>query len=400
MIQHAQPRVIRRGSFALNGDPVNGRPMRVALVTNFCPHYRRPLFQELGERMDLSLLLTSAGREWYWQGERSIETGGVRTAIVPGPVKIRRELRAGGYDAVIVGLSGRARLLAAVGSARSLDLPLVLWVGLWEHPRTLGHRLSHPMTRALYRSADAIVTYGSHVSDFIAREAKRRHGVFVAPQAVDNEFFRRDVPPRDVVALRQELQTGGNPVVAFVGRLEADKGVDVLLEASARLKLPHHVVIAGSGPRAGDLQVKANALGIGERVGFVGRVEQAQLPALLQASDLLVLPSISTKRWREPWGLVVNEAMNAGLPVIATDAVGAAAGGLVVNDRTGLIVPQRNAGALAFALESLLADQSKRERLGAAACAHVLNWNYRAAADAFESALAAAKAPRGRSCAS
>ena len=92
--------------------------------------------------------------------------------------------------------------------------------------------------------------------------------------------------------------------------------------------------------------------------------------------------------------------MNAGLPVIATDAVGAAAGGLVVNDRTGLIVPQRNAGALAFALESLLADQSKRERLGAAACAHVLNWNYRAAADAFESALAAAKAPRGRSCAS
>ena len=61
--------------------------MRVALVTNFCPHYRRPLFLELSRRMELRLIMTSRGKEWYWQGERPFDTGGVPAARAPGRSK-------------------------------------------------------------------------------------------------------------------------------------------------------------------------------------------------------------------------------------------------------------------------------------------------------------------------
>ena len=116
-----------------------------------------------------------------------------------------------------------------------------------------------------------------------------------------------------------------------------------------------------------------------------------ELSELLHASDLLVLPSFATRRWREPWGMVVNEAMSCGLPVIATDAVGAAAGGLVLNNETGLVVPERDTRALAAALEDLILHTSKRQALGKAASAHVLKWNYASAVDVFESALDAAR---------
>ena len=76
------------------------------------------------------------------------------------------------------------------------------------------------------------------------------------------------------------------------------------------------------------------------------------------------MPSIATRRFLEPWGLVCNEAMSQGRPVIATDAVGAAAGGLVRDGETGLVVPAGDARALAEAIERLLGDAQLRADLG------------------------------------
>ena len=193
------------------------------------------------------------------------------------------------------------------------------------------HRLSRPLARRLYLSADAIVTYGTHVSDFVQRESGRTQNVFVAPQAVENERFRARVPAARLGALHRRLALDDRPTFTFVGRVTEEKGIDILIEASSYVAAPHQIVIAGTGPLVESMRELASSLGISDRVRFVGQVEQAELPALLQASDALVLPSVSTTRVRETWGLVVNEAMNCALPVVATDAVGAAAGGLVVH---------------------------------------------------------------------
>jgi glycosyltransferase involved in cell wall biosynthesis len=104
----------------------------------------------------------------------------------------------------------------------------------------------------------------------------------------------------------------------------------------------------------------------------------------------VTLPSIPTPRFREPWGLVCNEALHQATPVVATDAVGAVAGGLVRDGETGLVVPAGDAAALASAITRLLDDAALRERLGTAGRTALAGHTHELQADAFGRALAAA----------
>jgi glycosyltransferase involved in cell wall biosynthesis len=129
-------------------------------------------------------------------------------------------------------------------------------------------------------------------------------------------------------------------------------------------------------------------------VEALGHVPRNELPALYAAADALVLPSIPTATFREPWGLVVNEAMHQGTPVIASDAVGAAAGGLVTDCRTGFVVPAGDASALAARLTALAGSPGLRERLGQAGRAAVAAHTPAAWAEGMSRALRAVGASR------
>src|SRR5205085_9673410 len=115
-----------------------------------------------------------------------------------------------------------------------------------------------------------------------------------------------------VDAERAKLARRERPVVLYVGRLDPEKGVDVLLRACTGLDAD--VVVVGAGSQEAALRAAA-----GPRVRFAGRVERDALPALLAAADVFCLPSRS-----EQWGMVLNEAALAGLPLVATDAAGGA----------------------------------------------------------------------------
>jgi glycosyltransferase involved in cell wall biosynthesis len=173
-------------------------------------------------------------------------------------------------------------------------------------------------------------------------------------------------------------------LVLYVGRLVEDKGVRVLAEAWRGLADQHgaSLCLVGDGPLAGDDSLR-NARG----VYLAGRLERDRLPAAYAAADVLVVPSIATRRFLEPWGLVCNEAMLQGTPVIATDAVGAAAGGLVRDGETGLVVPAGETPALAAAIGRVLSDGPLREHMGVNARELVGDYSYPRAADAFARAL-------------
>jgi glycosyltransferase involved in cell wall biosynthesis len=109
------------------------------------------------------------------------------------------------------------------------------------------------------------------------------------------------------------------------------------------------------------------------------------------SAALVLVPSIATPRFLEPWGLVCNEAMHQGTPVIATTAVGAAAGGLVRDGETGLVIKPGDPAALAAAIDRLLADPELRNRLGGAARTAVSAYTYEAMAAAFARAFALAR---------
>ncbi|HEY1594236.1 MAG TPA: glycosyltransferase family 4 protein [Thermoleophilaceae bacterium] len=304
-------------------------------------------------------------------------------------VEAARGAGSGRYRAVICGLGGRIALPGSYLGARRAKIPFVLWASLWAHPRTAAHALSYLPLRHIYRHADAIATYGPHVSAYVGEQRGNDRNVFVAPQAVSAEEFGKEISPdlrRHARAMAGAPADGGF-LALFVGRLEKEKGVRVLLDAWRRANLGDGAVLA----LAGDGPLRGEAARAPKDVQALGFVPRDHLPALYAAADVLVLPSIRTETFLEPWGLVVNEAMHQGTPVITSDAVGAARGGLVQDGRTGLVVPQGDADALAARLSGIAQNPGLREALGAAARREVAHFTYPAWVTGMRQALDAAE---------
>jgi glycosyltransferase involved in cell wall biosynthesis len=334
----------------------------VLFVTNHAPAFRVPAFQALHERENVVFALIGG----------DLRHGGGGTlgelpfpAVFPPERAVGRIAASGRYRAVVAGLSGRVALPSAYAGARAGKVPFVLWATIWRHPRTPAHAVSYLPLRHIYRHADAIATYGPHVSAYV-RTKHPRGEVFEAPQSVDVDFWSAPATP----------ERHGEFQILYAGRLEAEKGVDVLAGAAQG---EGTLVLAGEGPLRPSGAISR------------GRCEPEQLRNLYAGSDVVVIPSVPTRDFLEPWGLVANEAFHQGVPVIATDAVGAAAGGLVQHERTGLIVPAGDANALRGALQRLREDPALRHRLGEAGRAAAATHTPRAWADGMAHALTSAR---------
>jgi glycosyltransferase involved in cell wall biosynthesis len=350
----------------------------VLFVTNHAPPFRVGAFAALHEREDVVFALVGGGvRHGGGAGDEALPFPVVR----PPQRGVLRLAASGRFRAVVAGLSGRVALPAAYVGARRAGVPFVLWATIWAHPRTPAHALSYLPLKRLYRSADAIVTYGPHVSAYV-RSKGAPGPVVEAPQSVDDPFWAGPAEP----LRRARFQA------MFAGRLAREKGVPVLLRAwrLSGLSAPTAaLVLVGGGP------FRARAVATGA-VMVEGPADPATLRNFYAGSDVVVVPSIPTRDFREPWGLVVNEAFNRGVPVIASDAVGAAAGGLVKHERTGLVVPAGDADALARAIVQLRDDPGLRARLGAAGREAVRAYSHVAWAAGMSRALAAIGVGRSR----
>ncbi len=357
---------------------MTGDPRPVLFVTNHAPGYRVGAFAALHEREDVVFALVG--------GEARHGGGGTEPGQLSFPALrvAQRDVLAlaasGEYRAVVAGISGRVALPAAHLGARRARVPFVLWATLWAHPRTAAHALSYLPLRHLYRDADAIVTYGPHVSAYVWAKGARAP-VFEAPQAVDGAYWSQ---PADSPRRQRAYQA------LFVGRLAGEKGLATLLSAwqlsGLRVSQAALVLVGGGRFRA--------PLSATSAVRPVGRQPPREVRNFYAGSDVVVVPSIPTRAFLEPWGLVVNEAFHQGTPVIATTAVGAVAGGLVRDGRNGLVVPPGDAGALAAALRRLYDDPGLRARLGAQARADIAPYTQPAWAAGVVRGLAAAGVAR------
>jgi glycosyltransferase involved in cell wall biosynthesis len=172
--------------------------------------------------------------------------------------------------------------------------------------------------------------------------------------------------------------------------MSGEKGLGVLLSAwrASGHQVPQAALVLVGGGRFRAPSFATSA------VLPAGAQPPEQVRNFYAGSDVVVLPSIPTRDFQEPWGLVVNEAFHQGKPVIASDAVGAVAGGLVRDGRNGLVVPAGDAEALAAALRRLHDDPALRERLGAQARADIAPYTQAAWAQGMSRALAAAGVSR------
>ncbi len=361
--------------------------MAVALLTPNLPGYRRELYERLARDHGVEVLC-------YGGGERYVPpwlAGDLDRQLAQASFPARR-LNGGAreayglgrhYDAVIAPYGGGEILPAAYLGAHRHRRPFILWASVWAQPWSVTNAVGLPMTWRIYRGADAIVAYGEHVRRFVARIRGRDDDIFVAPQSVEADLFGRVVSEEEIAEFRRHQELPPGPAVAYAGRLVEEKGVEVMLEGWRTAAPAATLVIAGDGPLR-----QACEQTPGVRV--LGALPRQELPVLYAASEFAVLASVPTRRFREPWGLVCNEAMHQGRPVLASTAVGAAAGGLVRDGDTGVVVPAGDALSLADAVERLLDDPLLCRRLGARAREAVAAYNYEAMAEGFRRALEAA----------
>jgi mannosyltransferase len=220
------------------------------------------------------------------------------------------------------------------------------------------------LTRRLIAAMDAVISPTEAAASFLDRNAA------IVPHGVDTELYR---PPADRMAAFAATGLPGRHAIGLFGRVRAQKGTDVFIEAMCRL-LPRHpdftaVVIGRVSAEhrafAADLQRRAAAAGVGDRVRFLGELPIAEVPRWYQAITIYVFASRN-----EGFGLTLIEAMAAGCALVAARA--GAADKVVTEGENGLLVPPGDVEALVGAIEPLMCDPERAAALGRRARERVL----------------------------
>ncbi|HEV2998765.1 MAG TPA: glycosyltransferase, partial [Solirubrobacteraceae bacterium] len=285
----------------------------VLFVTGHAPPYRRRAFAALHELENVEYALFGGPLQHGIgppspgppEGEGGGESAGGNELPFPNrhvsQHEIGRLAASGRHRAVIASTGGRLALPLAWAGARRAGAPLLLWSSLWAHPRSPAHAISYPLLLRLYRSADALVTYGPHVSAHV--RARGARNVHVAPQAVENEFWSApEVSPPPT----PPWPAGADVKFLFAGRPTREKGLGVLIEAwrASGLCAPSAALVlvgVGSSPPwvpAGGAVSPESGGRDPHGILTLDPVGPRELRDIYAAADVLVVPSIATRTFR------------------------------------------------------------------------------------------------------
>ena len=298
------------------------------------------------------------------------------------------QIRNGQFDAVLICGYYFASAWIAVFAAKYFGVPFLFVsdshsLQSWRAQSPWKVALKRLLLRKIFSLASGVVVSSSGGVDYIKSLGFPGDRVILAPTAVDNVWWTMQAAMVDRARVRAEWKIPADASIAlFCAKLQPWKGPMDLLEAFARANAPRsYLVFVGDGPERAGLERRATELGVAELVRFLGFQNQSQLPSAYCAADWFVLPSHF-----EPFGLVINEAMLCGCPVVVSDRVGAKYD-LVRPGETGFVFPAGNIEALAAILREILVDAPKRARMGTAARQRMETWSPREYADSFVRAV-------------
>lgn len=388
-------------------------PVRVAVLNSHPIQYFAPLYAYLSRAPDIDLTvlycsdasLRGARDPGFGQAVRwDIDLlGGYRSKFLGARARKRRlggffslvcpevwsEVRHGGYDALILHGYGYAAYVLAYAAALRSRVAIML--------RTETHLgLARLAWKRALRDVLLSLAY-RHIQGFLAIGTRNRgyyqslgvppDRIVTMPYAVDNVRFMASssLTLEERARVREKYGIAPTvPLILFASKLIPRKHPNTVVSAVAALRqrgVECALLVVGAGELEQELRSTAAALGTGV-VNFSGFVNQTELPRVYGAADVFVLPAAS-----EPWGLVVNEVMCAGLPVILSDSMGCAPD-LVREGVNGYLVPSGDANALVKALEPLLADEGLRRTMGQKSREIIQGWGFAQCLSALREALA------------
>ena len=266
--------------------------------------------------------------------------------------------------------------LRAMRLARSINLPVFMRGESLLHDSGWKGRLKGILQRRVIENVSRFLAIGTRNTEFYRHHGVSDERIYSVPYAVDNDFFRQRAEAAALTReeYRAELNLEpGRPVILFASKFIARKRPMDLLQAYRSLVSRAHqpipyLLFAGSGEEQDSLHQAAAQSGL-DSIRFLGFRNQTELPRLFDLCNVFVLPSDY-----EPWGLVLNEVMNAGRPIITSACVGAAPD-LVQEGITGYTVPAGDVTMLAARLQEALKD-NRSEVMGAAAKRRISEWGF------------------------
>ncbi len=313
---------------------------------------------------------------------RDTGTEGTFTPISQGlTARLRDRDGRPAFDVVWVHGYATANQLHAIVAAKSLGIPVLVRAESWlgDRPRGGPKRAAKKLFFAgLRHLVDAVLVTGTPNRAYWEHSLGADFPMFLMPYAVDNAWFQQEsaraAERRD--ELRQELQLQpGRPVILFASKLQERKRCADLIAAYARMasgpgqKPFPALVIVGDGVERAALEAQAAATGC-QHIRFAGFRNQSELPRFFDLATVFVLPSR-----HEPWGLIVNEVMNAGRAVLVSDEVGSNFD-LVTDGVEGCVFPAGDVDALAAALRRVFATPQTAAEMGHRARERVQRWGF------------------------
>jgi glycosyltransferase involved in cell wall biosynthesis len=268
--------------------------------------------------------------------------------------------------------------------ARRRRVPFVLWTESNQRDKRSGRAPVEWLKRHFVSSCNAFVVPGKSAFAYLRTLGVSEEAIFTAPNAVDNSFFakRAEEVKRTPAAFLEKFRLPSR-FILFVGRLVPEKGVFDLLQAYAKLgsdlRAEVGLVFAGDGVSRKALSESAKLIRPGV-VCFPGFAQREDLAGFYALAEAFVLPTHS-----DPWGLVVNEAMACGLPIIVTRVAGCA-GDLVEDGWNGSVVSPANPDRLSAAISSLLRQPEKARQMRAHSSERIQAYSPQACANGLAAA--------------
>lgn len=352
-------------------------PLRVVIQQPALAAYRVPVFRELARRPGIELLVTYASDPNLpnappdgFRAEPIIQRKlrlGPRSAMVD-PAQWRFATRAAADVLILTWNVQYATLVPSLLRARASGVRTILWGHGYSKHEAAWRRWPRERVAGL---ADALLFYNHTTADRFAAAGWPRERLFVALNALDQEPIqaaRNDwlARPADLAAFRTQHGLDRGPVVLFVSRLDPANRLDLLVEAAAALRPRHphlRVIVIGKGDaEQARLTALAARLGVTDCVRFLGAIygEPALAPWFLSA-DVFCYPANI--------GLSILHAFGYGLPVVTSDELASQNPEIEAlrHGENGLVYTHNDAAALADALDALLKDRPRLDRLAAAA---------------------------------
>ena len=393
--------------------------VRLAYLVSHPIQYQAPLLRRIAQEPDIDLTVffgsdfslrsyqdEGFGVDVKWDvplldGYRSeflpvIRDDGTQTVTTPLNYGIFGALRGGrkpGFDVLWVHGYAMVNALHGMLAAKTLGIPVLLRGDMWLRDRPRGGAkllLKNLFFQLLKNLVSGVLTVGTLNEEYWKHYLGDEIPLFLMPYAVDNEYFQRR--SLEAATTREDLLReldidAGRPVILFASKLQRRKHCSDLLNAyriliEGRMSGPlPYLLIVGDGEQRLALEEQARSNGLAD-IRFCGFRNQSELPRFFDIASVFVLPAR-----HEPWGLVVNEAMNAARAVVVSDDVGCHPD-LITNGVEGFVFPVGDVNALAEALLGVLATPETAMKMGRNALERIRTWSFEEDVLALREAIA------------